>query len=78
MNVIEYNTTEPLTALDFELIAIESGLKTGFNNDFQWVESTDERKCCLLCSDAATSFAEGLGLEKELSPSGLYILYFLS
>jgi len=67
-----------MTALDFELQAIESGLKPGFKKDFQWIESTDERKCCLLCSDAAVSFADKLGLQKEMTPPGLYVLYFLS
>lgn len=67
-----------MTALNFELQAIKSGLKIGFKQDFQWIESTDERKWCLLCSDAAISFADSLALEKEITPSGLYILYFLS
>lgn len=44
-----------MTALDFEIKALDSGLKIGWRLDFKWI--IDERKCCLLVSKAALEFA---------------------
>lgn len=65
-----------MTALEFELAALECGLKIGFKKDFQWVESEHKGHCCLLCSGKAVLFADKLGIEKEITQSGLYVLYF--
>ena len=67
-----------MTALEFELKALSAGLQIGYKKDFQWIESTDENEWCLLYSDTAIKFCEKEGLTKELTPMGLYIVYFTS
>ena len=67
-----------MKALEFELKALSAGLQIGYKKDFQWIESTDENEWCLLYSDTAIKFCEKEGLTKELTPMGLYIVYFTS
>lgn len=65
-----------MTALEFEQKALSNGLRIGWKLDFKWVESMDDRKCCLLISNAAVNFAAENGIETEPVPNDFHLCYF--
>lgn len=63
-----------MTALDFEIKALDAGLKIGWKLDFKWI--IDEKKCCLLCSLSGLQFARSNGVSIEQNDIGQYFAYF--